>query len=156
MPFCPKCGNKVGEEDSFCFSCGANLEESRIRLQEGEDTSTTQEIHAQEEPEYESSRAIHIDRSMTKQSWITSVGTFLSKTKQILKYLMTMRKRRLYKQWVEAAGLPPEAIPQDELAEGIIPQIDWKQFRLILLYVLMGVSVLIVFTGVILLLLHSC
>jgi len=156
MIFCPNCGVKVDERDNFCFSCGAKLGEVRKRLQEEAGTSTTHEIHKLEEPEFESPTAIDIDRPVTKQSWITSVGALLSKTKQILQYLMTMRKRRLYEQWVEASDLPPEAIPQDLIAEGIMPKTGWKQMKLVLLYVLLGVSVSILFTGLILLILHSC
>lgn len=156
MAFCPNCGNRVGEEDNFCFSCGAELEEARIRLQEKADTSTTHEIYVPEAPESESPPAIHIDRPVTRPSWITSVGTLLSKTNQILHYLKTMRKRRLYEQWVEAAHLPPEAIPQHLLAESVMPKTGWKRLKLVSLFVLMGVAVLILFTGLILLILHSC
>ena len=156
MIFCPNCGVEVDEMDNFCFSCGANLDEVRKRLQEGADTSTTHEIHEPEEPELESPPAAHIDRPVAKQSWITFVGTLLSKTNQMLHYLKTMRKRRLYEQWVEAANLPPEAIPQDLLAESVMPETGWKRLKLVSLFVLLGVSVLILLTGLVLLILHSC
>ena len=156
MIFCPNCGMKVDEKYNFCFSCGANLEEVKIRLQEGEYTGKTHEIYKPEELEFESLPANHIDRPMRKQSWTTSVGTFLSKTHQILKYLTTMRKRRLYKQWVAAANLPPDAIPEDILAESMMLETGWQQVKLVLIYVLLGVSILILFTGLILVIINSC
>ncbi len=49
--------------------------------------------------------------------------TVLSKANSILTnlpdYLQRRRKRRLYQQWIESAGLPPEAIPREEVPEDI-------------------------------------
>ena len=53
----------------------------------------------------------------------------------ILNYLQRRRKGRLYQQWVERAGLPPEAIPREEPAQDVMPTIDKEQLRLLLLYV---------------------
>ena len=39
--------------------------------------------------------------------------TILSRANDILKYPQRRRKRKLYKQWVERAGLPPEAVPPE-------------------------------------------
>ena len=82
--------------------------------------------------------------------------TILSKANDILKYWQNRRKRRLYKQWVEMAGLPPEAVPQEEVAEDIMPKIDKKHLRLPMLYMLLGATLAIVGVGLVLLIMHSC
>jgi uncharacterized membrane protein YvbJ len=43
MPQCPKCGKEVGEEDSFCKSCGTKLIRSREN-QSGVESSTAEGI----------------------------------------------------------------------------------------------------------------
>ena len=80
----------------------------------------------------------------------------LSKANDILKYLRTWRKRRLYKQWVKMAGLPPEAIPHEEVTGGIIPEMGERQLRLTILHMLLGASAVILGIGLILLIVHSC
>jgi len=155
MNFCPNCGNKVNREDNFCSNCGAKLEAETIFPQEEADITRIHEIHKPQESEFESPPDIHSDRPMTKQSWITSVGTFVSRTNEIIKYLKTWRRRRLYKQWVEASSLPPEAIPE-ELAIDTDSEIVWKKFKLFLLYVALGTAALILFAGLVLLALRSC
>ena len=74
----------------------------------------------------------------------------------IVKYLRTWRKRRLYQQWIEKAGLPSEAIPKEEFAVDIIPKIDEKQPRLTLLYMLLGASLVILCGALVLLIVQSC
>ncbi len=37
----------------------------------------------------------------------------LSRANEVIKYLKTRGKRRLYTQWVEMAGLPREAVPEE-------------------------------------------
>ncbi len=155
MNFCPNCGNRVGEEDNFCFSCGAKLEEARIRLQEKADTSTTHEIYVPEAPESESPPAMHSDRPMTKPSWTTYMEKLVTRIAYIIKYLRTRRKRRLYRQWVEASDLPPDTIP-DELAEDTVIETTLRQSKRVLLYALLGAAVLILLSGLILLVLRSC
>ena len=80
----------------------------------------------------------------------------LSKAHEIFRYLKTRRRSRLYKQWVERAQLPPEAVPREEFAEDIIPKIDKKQLRLPMLYMLLGASLVILCVGLILLIVYSC
>ena len=80
----------------------------------------------------------------------------LSKASDIFRYLKTRRRRRLYKQWVERAQLPPEAVPREEFAEYIIPKIDKKQLRLPMLYMLLGASLMMLFVGLVLVIVHSC
>ncbi len=82
-----------------------------------------------------------------------------SKAKGILSNLLSYRQRRregkLYQQWVEKAGLSPEAIPQKEVAGDIMPKMDRERLSLRLLYILLGVSVAILCAGLILLIVHS-
>jgi len=82
--------------------------------------------------------------------------TVLSKASDILKYLRTRRKRRLYQQWVERAGLPPEAVRQEEVAEHVVPEIDKWERRQPLMYMLLGACILILLVGLILLIVHAC
>ena len=79
----------------------------------------------------------------------------LSKAGNILKYLRRRRKEKLYHQWVERSGLPPEALPQ-EVAGDITPKMDGKKRHLYILYVLLGVSIVLLCLGLILLAMQSC
>ncbi len=74
----------------------------------------------------------------------------------MLKYFQTRKKRKLYRQWVERASLSPDAIPREEVAEDMIPQIDKQQSRRHILYILLGVSAVVLCVGLILLIVHSC
>lgn len=76
-------------------------------------------------------------------------GEVISKANDILKYIKARRKRRLYGQWVERAGLPSEAAPKEAPPVDILPKLDKKELRLPLLYMLLGASVLILFAGLI-------
>ncbi len=84
------------------------------------------------------------------------VQAVLSRASDFFKYLRTWRKRRLLQQWVDRAGLSPDAIPPEEVVEDITPEIDRKQLRLLILYILLGFSVGILGTGLILLMVQSC
>ena len=74
----------------------------------------------------------------------------------MLKYFRRKKKRKLYQQWVERASLSPDAVPQEEVAEDMIPQIDKKQSRLNILSILLGISLVILCAGLILLIVSSC
>ena len=155
MNFCPNCGNKVNREDNFCSACGFKLQAERAYQQEETEVTKTFKDYEPKEFEFESQPVIYSDRPMTKQSWITSVGTFVSSINKIIKYLITWRKRRLYKQWVEASSLPPETIA-DELGIDANSEIIWKKFKLFLLYTILGAAALLLFAGLILLASRSC
>jgi len=75
----------------------------------------------------------------------------------VLKYFRRRKKRKLYRQWVERSSLPPEAIPREEVAENMIPipQADKQQSHLTILYILLGVAVVVLCTGLILLVVYS-
>jgi len=155
MNFCPNCGNKVNREDNFCSNCGAKLEAETIFPQEEADITRIHEIHKPQESEFESPPDIHSDHPMTKPSWITYTEKLVTRIAYIIKYLRTRRKRRLYRQWVEASDLPPDTIP-DELAEDTVIETTLRQSKLVLLYVALGVAALILLSGLILLVLRSC
>ena len=113
----------------------------------------------------------------------------------LLTYFRRRRKEKLYRQWIEQAGLPPEALPpltdesedmrpQPDDREAISPvpgsrptirfradsriathpkvagnmmaEIEKDRLRLPLVYLLFGVSLLILCVGLILLIVHSC
>ena len=63
---------------------------------------------------------------------------------------------KLHRQWVERAGLPPDAIPREEVAEDMMPPEDKQQSRLNILSILLGVSLVILCVGLILLMVYSC
>jgi len=108
----------------------------------------------------------------------------LRKVANILSY-QRRRRKRLYQQWVEKAGLPPEAVPLEvQNSEAVRPEahkplsvrlvpagpvathpkvtgdmmaeINRRELRLPLLYVFLGASALILCVGLILLIIHSC
>ncbi len=78
----------------------------------------------------------------------------LSKINDILKYPQRREKKRLYQQWVERAGLPPEAIPEEEVAKDIIPKIDKNKLRQNALYILLGAAIMLFCVGLILLIIN--
>jgi hypothetical protein len=91
-----------------------------------------------------------------------------------MKYFQRKRKEKLYRQWVEQAGLPPEIIhPETNKAEDIHPQAgktaptyqkisDYRREEILnklhpyLLYILLGVSLLVLCAGLILVIMHAC
>jgi len=72
----------------------------------------------------------------------------LRRVANILSYLQRRGRKRLYQQWVEKAGLLPEAVPLEVQ--------NLRELRLPLLYVFLGASALILCLGIILLIIHSC
>jgi len=82
--------------------------------------------------------------------------TLLSKANSVLSYLQRRRKAKLYQQWVERAGLPSDAVPEEESAGDIIPKIHKEQLRIPILYMLLGAALVILFVGVILIIISSC
>jgi len=60
------------------------------------------------------------------------------------------RDKKLYKQWAKYAGLPGEATPKEEAPTGKNGR------RPNVLYILLGVAMLVFFTGLALLLIQSC
>ena len=120
--------------------------------------------------------------------------TILSRANDILKYPQRRRQRRLYKQWVEQAGLPAEEVPPEtdkfedtpfqangykavsdedrsppgvyiepddmathpEVTGDMLAEIDRRQLRLPILYMLLGACLVILLMGLILLIVNSC
>ncbi len=85
----------------------------------------------------------------------------LSKPNSILtnipNYLQRRRKGRLYRQWVEKAGLHLEAIPREEIPEDITTEkVDKELSRPHILYIFLGVFLVIWCVGLTLLILQSC
>ena len=73
----------------------------------------------------------------------------------MLKYFQRRKKRKLYRQWVERASLSPDAIPREEVAEDMIPQIDKQQSHPYILYILLGIALVTLCAGLILLIVYS-
>jgi len=79
-----------------------------------------------------------------------------------IKYLLGSRKRRLYKQWVEMAELPPEEVQQEETAQRPVrkeEQPDDMPFQLnslTALYLMQGASLILLCVVLILLIVQAC
>ena len=87
------------------------------------------------------------------------LGTMFSKVADILKYLRTRRKRKLYKQWVEMAELPPEELPQEEVSSRLVREEegpDEAPLRLNTLYLMQGASLVLLCVILIILIVQSC
>ena len=67
-----------------------------------------------------------------------------------------MKKRRLYQQWVEQAGLPPEAIPEEEAAGDIIPKIKKEKLHPNITYILLGAIIVLLCAVIIILIIQTC
>lgn len=80
----------------------------------------------------------------------------LSSILDTLNYFQRRRKGKLYEQWVQRAGLPPEAVPREKIHEDIRPKTEKKQLQQPILYILLGASLVIFFVGFILLIVASC
>ena len=85
----------------------------------------------------------------------------LSKPNSILtnipNYLQRRRKGRLYQQWIERAGLPPEAIPREEVPEDITTEkVNKELLRPLILYIFLELSLIILCVGLALLIMQSC
>ena len=102
-----------------------------------------------------------------------------------MKFFQRKRREKLYRQWVERAGLPPEAVrPETENSDSVHPQVDNAEAirrrtddRVVthpevtgdmmaeidkyqahrgLLYILLVVSFLILCVGLVLVIVYSC
>jgi len=77
----------------------------------------------------------------------------------MLKYFRRRKKRKLYRQWVERASLPPDAIPREKVPEDRVPQADKAdkpQSHLDLLSILLGIALVVLCAGLIILMVYSC
>ena len=77
-------------------------------------------------------------------------------SRDILHYLQTRGNRRLYKQWMEQADLPPEAIPKEEAPVKRARRTYKRPFRVYVFYILLGAAAVVVCGGLLLLIIHSC
>jgi hypothetical protein len=78
----------------------------------------------------------------------------------MLKYLRERRQRRLFREWVNRAGLDPEEIPEEEEAEEpALPVEQERQYQRLyqhLPYVLLGFLLGVVCTSLALVVVRSC
>ena len=85
--------------------------------------------------------------------------TVLSRAGSVFKYLRDRRKRRLYKQWVEMAELAPEDIPVEEVDSRIVEEVEEKDETMLplnRLYIMQGVSLVLLCVILIILIIQSC
>ena len=73
-----------------------------------------------------------------------------------MKFLRKRKEDKLYKQWVERGDLPPEAIPREETPKDVLVGRERGERGLRVLYILLGVSILILCVGVIILFTQWC
>jgi len=82
----------------------------------------------------------------------------MSKINDILTYPQRRRKKRLYQQWVDRAGLPPEAVPEEEIATDTItmPKIDKEKLSKRGPYILLVALAVIIIVLLIILIINTC
>ena len=76
-----------------------------------------------------------------------------------MKYLRGREKRKLYRQWVERASLPPDAVSREErVAEDRIsmPRAGKQKSHLNMLSILLGIALVVLCAGIALLIVYSC
>ena len=113
MPYCPNCGNEVTDEMLFCPQCGNKLATSRAGF-----TDTTEtKIH-----DY-------------------TIETKAEKPEAIPSH--EIKKSKLYKQWVQHAGLPDERIPSRKARRDVPMREEGGKPSPGVLYLLVGVTVVI-------------
>ncbi len=77
----------------------------------------------------------------------------------LIKYLASWRDRKLYRQWVEMAELPPENITHEEIRQGLVQEREEKldiQLGLKPLYIMQGAGLILLSIILILLIVQSC
>ena len=73
-----------------------------------------------------------------------------------MKFRRKKGKDKLYEQWVKHGDLSPEAIPQKESPPDVPVGREKNERGLPVVYILLGVSILILCIGLVLLLVQSC
>ncbi|MFC2123078.1 hypothetical protein ACFLRP_05275 [Bacteroidota bacterium] len=85
-----------------------------------------------------------------------------------IKYLASARERKLYRQWVEMAELPPENIVHEEVRESLVQERQGREERfemhaglkppleLKTLFLMQGASLVLVTAILVLLIVQSC
>ncbi len=77
----------------------------------------------------------------------------------LIKYLASWRERKLYRQWVEMAELPPENITHEEVRQSLVQVGEEKldiQLGLKPLYIMQGAGLILLSIILILLIVQSC
>ena len=73
----------------------------------------------------------------------------------MVKYFRERKKQKLYQQWVERASLSPDDIPRESTTEDMMPPENKQKPHFYLLYILLGVAVVVLITGLVFLVLYS-
>ena len=121
MPYCSNCGNKVTDEMLFCPQCGNKLMTPQAGFTDTTDTKL-----------YDYT----IETKAKKPEPVPGRG---------------IRKGQLYKQWVKYASLPDEEIPSKKAPRDMPAREGKSKPSLSLLYILLGVTILILCVGLVLL-----
>ena len=114
MPYCPNCGNKVIDEMLFCPQCGNKLMTSKA----GFTDATATKI-----PDYT------IEAKAKKPEPTPS---------------NKIKKSKLYKQWVEHAGLPNEGITAKKTSRDMLAKEEKTGPYPNIQYLLIGIAIIIV------------
>ncbi len=121
MPYCSNCGNKVTDEMLFCPQCGNKVMTSRTGFTEDADTET------------------HNYTDYT-------IETKTKKPEPIASN--SIKRNKLYKQWVEYANLPDEETPVKKAPRDMPAREERNKLSPNVLYLLIGVAILILCVGV--------
>ena len=126
MPYCPSCGNKVTAEMLFCPQCGNKLMTPKAGFTDNIDTTIS---------DYTT------ETKNKKPEPISSRG---------------IKKSKLYQQWVQHDGLPDEEIPLKKTpGRGMLVREERNKPGFSLLYLLLGVTILMLCVGLVLLIMKS-
>ena len=125
MPYCPNCGNKVINGMLFCPQCGNKLVTSKAGFTDTTDNKT---------PDY-------------------TTETKAKKAEPAPSH--RIKKNKLYKQWMEHAGLPDEEIPAKKLYKDMPVREERSKPYPNILYLLFGITIIILCAALVLLILKS-
>ena len=126
MPYCPNCGNKATDEMLFCPQCGNKLVTPKTGSTDITDTKIY-DFTTETKPE--------------KPEPISSHG---------------IKNSKLYKQWIEYASLPDKEIPSKKPPRrGMLVREEKNKPFFGALYILLGITILILCVGLVLLIMKS-
>ena len=123
MPYCPNCGNKVIDEMLFCPQCGNKLVTSQAGFTDTTDTKI-----------YDYTTETQAKKAEPTPSY-------------------RIKKGKLYKQWMEHAGLPEEEAPVKKPPRNMPVREERTKSYPNILYLLFGVTIIILCVAVVLLIL---
>jgi len=123
LAFCPYCGNDIGSDMKYCPSCGKEIPVPHPNEVAVMETGSAQLVHKGE-------------------AIISSAGKAVKGV-----FSADRKTKKLYKQWVDNAGLSPDDIPSFEDEMGAVPTSSPERAigpaGIPLVYIILGASVIL-------------